>query len=342
MPTEGQQMIVEPLMKREESEVNFKLKSIAKFQNEEQQEAKVKFSRRMVNFFFGFVVPGLGMLTESYFIITTGQIKALWKEAYPECWAPDSEPVCPYSQNPYLVGCDQHLKASISYGEFGGIMIGMILMGFVALSWSIKSSAIMTVSCMGIGALLMCISGLGFDRQNPGYLDMVNAMFVSGFILLGFGVGGEYPVASVNQTERAEDPAHRRLSKKAQPIRGSSVQLMFSMQGWGAVLGSVVIFILLLVFKETQPRCEDATYNQAGYNTELLEKLWRVTYGLGLPVILFTIIYRIIYMEEPKFRLKHKESSLVSLDQTTSRMKTKKLVSFYWHRLVGTSLTWLS
>eukprot|EP01023_Acetabularia_acetabulum_P063549 TRINITY_DN7996_c0_g2_i4.p1 TRINITY_DN7996_c0_g2~~TRINITY_DN7996_c0_g2_i4.p1 ORF type:complete len:591 (-),score=101.15 TRINITY_DN7996_c0_g2_i4:854-2626(-) len=318
-----------------------RLKYVDKFAEQKKHEEKPKLRSRIANFIFGFVVPGLGMLTESYFIITTGQIKTLWKGAYPDCWDPNGAEECPASSTPYSVGCDQHLKASISYVEFAGVMLGMMVMGFIALSWSIKSSAVMTVSCMGVGALLMCISGLGFDRQNEYYLFALIAVFAAGFILLGFGVGGEYPVASVNQTERAEDPAHRKKSSKAQPIRGSSVQLMFSMQGVGAVLGSLVIFVLLIVFKETHPQCDAPGYNQAGYNTELLEKLWRITYALGLPIIIFTILYRIIYMEEPKFRLMHKESSQLLLVQHNQNTKTYKLIAYYWHRLIGTSLTWM-
>eukprot|EP01025_Chloroclados_australasicus_P055363 TRINITY_DN6693_c0_g2_i2.p1 TRINITY_DN6693_c0_g2~~TRINITY_DN6693_c0_g2_i2.p1 ORF type:complete len:581 (-),score=53.46 TRINITY_DN6693_c0_g2_i2:3408-5150(-) len=346
MPTEDVQLLNQPLIRDQSVEDIVRQKQYLvsagdKFEYEEARSPR-RWSCRgtILGFLFGFVIPGLGMLTESYYIITTGQIKALWQGAYPECWGGDTAEICPNTDAVYPVGCEQHLKASISYGEFGGIMLGMMLMGFVALSWSIKSSAVMTASCMGVGAILMCVAGLGFDRNDKNYLNILNGVFVTGFTLLGFGVGGEYPVASVNQTERAEDPTFKSQRKKQEPIRGSSVQLMFSMQGWGALFGSVVILILIVLAKETKPQCDVSGYNQAGYNTQTLETLWRVTYALGFPIILFMIVYRIMYMEEPKFRIMHRESSALIIQQT-QKIKTRKLIGFYWHRMVGTSLGWL-
>ena len=35
---------------------------------------------------FSWMVPGLGMFNESYYIFSVGNVKPIWQEQYPECW----------------------------------------------------------------------------------------------------------------------------------------------------------------------------------------------------------------------------------------------------------------
>ena len=32
------------------------------------------------------MVPGLGMFNESYYIFSVGNVKPIWREQYPQCW----------------------------------------------------------------------------------------------------------------------------------------------------------------------------------------------------------------------------------------------------------------
>ena len=48
-----------------------------------------------LSWFGALCLAGIGMFVEAYLIITTGQIKSIWHAAYPTCWEPDKDMVCP-------------------------------------------------------------------------------------------------------------------------------------------------------------------------------------------------------------------------------------------------------
>ena len=57
--------------------------------------------------------------------------------------------------------------------------------------------------------------------------------------------------------------------------------MSFSCQGIGAVFGSIVIMVLLLIFDEGERDCMGAGVNEDGHTEANLTIIWRVTYGLG-------------------------------------------------------------
>lgn len=48
-----------------------------------------------LSWFGALCLAGIGMFVEAYLIITTGQIKSIWHAAYPTCWEPEDEVLCP-------------------------------------------------------------------------------------------------------------------------------------------------------------------------------------------------------------------------------------------------------
>ena len=48
-----------------------------------------------LSWFGALCLAGIGMFVEAYLIITTGQIKSIWHAAYPTCWEPHKDMVCP-------------------------------------------------------------------------------------------------------------------------------------------------------------------------------------------------------------------------------------------------------
>lgn len=91
----------------------------------------------------------------------------------------------------------------------------------------------------------------------------------------GFGVGGEYPTSASSAAEKAQS-----MSGKGTK-RGSIIGMTFSCQGAGAVFGSIVILLLLLITGQGAHNCNDPSYNEDGHSTSLLDLIWRVTYGIG-------------------------------------------------------------
>lgn len=314
------------------------------------------------------LLPGLGMFTESYFIFSTGQIKSIWKVAYPTCWAPHGKASCSnliacngnYANTP--VGfvppdpascnaqgnydiCAKSLIDAISYIEFAGIMAGMLGMGFIAYRLGLKWSSVTTISIMGVGAILMTAS------SGPSLTGLFT-MFAVAYLIFGYGVGGEYPTAAVGAAERHAEhtvrtgenggvPNTRHMFKAAQ--RGRAVQMMFSMQGWGAVVGAAIICIVLAGFDARSPVC-NAGNNPQGYRTHDLQATWRILYGLGLIPIIYTLMYRIFVVKEPRDRAAmmaaNKDARMHDPDYVPFSRSLALFMWHYWSRLSGTALSW--
>lgn len=95
----------------------------------------------------------------------------------------------------------------------------------------------------------------------------------------GFGVGGEYPTSASTAAEKAQSMSGKGAN------RGAIVGMTFSCQGAGAVFGSVVIMILLLITGEGSHECTESGVNADGHDESDLSLVWRLTYGIGYVII---------------------------------------------------------
>ncbi|HTX30191.1 MAG TPA: MFS transporter [Solirubrobacteraceae bacterium] len=129
--------------------------------------------------------------------------------------------------------------------------------------------------------------------------------------ILGFGVGGDYPVSSTIMSEYA--------GKKD---RGKMVALVFSAQGIGLVVGPLLAVVLLA----------------AGVSPSLT---WRILLGLGALPALSVFWMRRQIAETPRFRLAQQqaEEQHQSVDRHAARTKLwHDRVLLRW--LFGAAITW--
>ncbi len=117
----------------------------------------------------------------------------------------------------------------------------------------------------GIEAIIMAVSSLA-SAFSPNFLILIILR-----IILGFGIGGDYPVSGVIMSE---------YSNKAN--RGKMVSLVFSMQALGLIIGPVVALTLLA----------------SGISDDLA---WRIMLGLGALPALGVIYFRRTLPESPRF-----------------------------------------
>ncbi|KJA23707.1 hypothetical protein HYPSUDRAFT_39540 [Hypholoma sublateritium FD-334 SS-4] len=99
-------------------------------------------------------------------------------------------------------------------------------------------------------------------------------------ILLGVGVGGDYPMSASITSDRAN------LRK-----RGTMLAYIFSNQGWGSLVGSLVTIIVLLCYKGTM---------EAG-NTSKVDGVWRICIGVSLIPAFGTLYQRLTLPESVRF-----------------------------------------
>eukprot|EP01134_Creolimax_fragrantissima_P004262 CFRG4262T1 len=304
------------------------------------------------------LVPGLGMFMESYMIFSTGQIKSIWEEAYPECWTPTQSPRCvnevqctglfPDTQNvtadsnycnvdgtyPTDVLCSMGILNSVSYTEFAGVMIGMLTLSLVSDRMGRRVGSLLTTAIMTIAGLAMTVA-LPVNGLQSLFLWFAIAYF--GF---GYGVGGEYPVSASSAAERSQANA-------TSVSRGMDVGLTFSCQGIGAFIGSLVIVILLLIMSEDSPDCAAEGVNLNGHNQSSLIIVWRVTYGIGVFIAGALFVYRYTRLKEStvwqeakdRRTLKYLEGSY-AIDMNNPVSQYQIAFKYYWSRLIATAGCW--
>eukprot|EP00884_Botryococcus_braunii_P017221 jgi/Botrbrau1/4182/Bobra.0192s0042.1 len=246
-------------------------------------------------------IPGIGMFCEAYFIFSIGNISPLLAAARPAC-------VQQYQE------CPEGLINSEHFVQVAGIMVGMFTMGFVADQIGRKWGSVMCAAFMFAGGVILTASG------GPSLLVWA-WLFTVGQAIFGYGVGGEYPLASSSAAERAE------ASKEMRNRRGEMIVCTFSMQGWGNFVNTCVILIFLTVFGQTAVETRKL-------DKKLLDLTWRLSFVVGLVPVVFMLMYRLFFLKESKVFMKHqKDSSVLWKEQGV-------LWKHYWHRLVGTCGAW--
>lgn len=251
------------------------------------------------------LVPGLGMFSEAYWVFSVGNLKGIFRAEYPDCWKSHSQ-------------CSNGLINSLTYTQVAGIIAGQITLGFLADRIGRKWGSATTASLMLIGGILILASA----GNSPHGIFM---MYTTCQVIFGYGVGGEYPIASSSAAERAE--ADRQLQFK----RGETVILVFAMQGWGNWFNTMVLVVLLACFHE----------NKAPYQTSHLNDVWRISYAIGLVPIITMLMWRIFFLRESAVWVgKRRALKATGVNSRLSLIKFWMWVKLYWHRQLGTALSW--
>ncbi|KAG2425952.1 hypothetical protein HXX76_013325 [Chlamydomonas incerta] len=262
---------------------------------------------RFLHFMGSFIIPGLGMFCEAYFVFAVGNLSAVWKAVYPSCWKTHTT-------------CDKKLSDSITYTQVCGIIFGQLVLGFCADRIGRKWGSVATAATMVVGGILIVASDGPTDRA-------LFAMFTAVQFIFGIGVGGEYPVASTSANERAESSSA--LSKR----RGETVVLVFSMQGWGNLINTAVIIAIMAGFHQYHPP----------YSSYALEVTWRLSYAIGLIPLISILLYRIFHLRESAVWTKKREALRAMGGAKASGVQGRKfrlLLRYYWHRIFGTAASW--
>ncbi|TEB10137.1 phosphate transporter [Coprinellus micaceus] len=100
-------------------------------------------------------------------------------------------------------------------------------------------------------------------------------------IVLGVGVGGDYPMSASVTSDRAN------IRK-----RGTMLTYIFANQGWGSLVGSLVIITLLAIYKHT--------IDIEGHISKV-DGIWRIAVGLSLIPAFGTLYQRLTLGESTRY-----------------------------------------
>ncbi|EFN51657.1 hypothetical protein CHLNCDRAFT_59145 [Chlorella variabilis] len=194
-----------------------------------------------------FLLPGMGMFSEAYFIFAIGNIEPLLAIQYPNCFGDEEPP-----------DCNQTTENNIQNIEISAIIVGMLTFGFIADVIGRKWGSRFTMAIMFVGACLLT-GAYGPNAQ------VFLSVFCFSLFFYACGVGGEYPLSSSSAAERAEaDPElrHRRgevillllaMLGATETVSAHDAELTWRLQfGVGAVICFVVTAYRWLYLEESE------------------------------------------------------------------------------------------
>ncbi|KAI0036288.1 MFS general substrate transporter [Vararia minispora EC-137] len=180
------------------------------------------------------------------------------------------------------------LESFIKAGANIGSVIGQFAFGFLADHLGRKAiygKELMLI----ILATILCISTPTGSLSPDGSLIYL-AVFR---ILLGVGVGGDYPMSASVTSDRAN------LRK-----RGTLLAYIFANQGWGSLVGSLVFLIVLACYRHVM---------EVRGEVSKVDGVWRICVGLSLVPAFGTLYQRLTLAESSRFlRSRHVEGTTVS------------------------------
>jgi MFS family permease len=262
------------------------------------------------NWYISWAIPGLGMFSEAYIIFSLGLTRPLQTALHPKCFK--THETCPETVT--------HVQ---NYIQICGIIVGMLLFGFlgdlIGRKWGSRSVA----SIMLSGTILLTFAPLVADPAT--YLNF----YIFAATWYGFGVGGEYPMASSSAAERSQaDDALRHR-------RGEQVVLTFSGQGMGNFVNGCIILIFMAIFGMT-----GSTLDRTASRNVLM-----IQFAVGAAVSVFMVLWRYFKLQESKVWEKEKQDFEEVTQKELHRSKrfmTINAFSNFWPRLTATSLAWVA
>lgn len=342
--------------------------------------------RGWILWYITIVLTGIGMFNENFTLTATGQINTIWTVQYPECWKTGKSALCPnhvaccgvFKNNPFEVNntcqvnmvdsefcqasgsypenllCRKKVLNSITYAEFAGITFGMLALGYLVDVIGRVATGILSSSLMIIGITVMV-----FTSSNN--VDTIFLLFSIFFGIYGVGIGGEYPLTAMNASEyhsveldekemddEARHKARVALEMERTLRRGEVLGLVFTNQGVGGLVSSLLILIFVYFSEQGQNSCADRVNgitsgtNSMGVNPGALNVTWRAVYLIGGIIILFTLNYRGLFLDD--------EGGHASLARRRERRAQKygpnvnnraRIIWNYLPRLIGTGGNWL-
>ncbi|QRW08590.1 ATPase [Ceratobasidium sp. AG-Ba] len=227
-------------------------------------------------------IAGIGFFLDAYDLFIINQVALMLQFRY-------------YGGQHLPSGLEGFIKAGANIGS----VIGQFLFGYLADAFGRKAvygKELMTI----IFATIMCIAV-------PAYLGSEGVLIWVGVfrIVLGIGVGGDYPMSASITGDRAS------LRK-----RGTMLIYVFANQGWGSFVGSLMTMTVLACFKKS------IDTNGQVYK---VDAVWRIVVGLSLIPAFGTLYQRLTLPESTRFsKTRNAEADEAQVDVKEKELDIKK------------------
>ncbi|KNZ75227.1 putative metabolite transporter C2H8.02 [Termitomyces sp. J132] len=192
-----------------------------------------------------------------------------------------------------------NLEGFVKAGANIGSVIGQFLFGYLA-------DALGRKAIYGKELMLIIFATILTMTTPTGSLSPNQCLIYLGIfrIILGIGVGGDYPMSASVTSDRSN------LRK-----RGTMLAYIFSNQGWGSLLGSVVTIIVLACYKHVM---------DVEGKTSKVDGVWRIVIGVSLIPAFGTLYQRLTLPESNRFIASQKLKNATSAAEEATSPSTKK------------------
>lgn len=191
-----------------------------------------------------------------------------------------------YGGNSLPANLEGFMKAGANIGS----VIGQFAFGYLA-------DALGRKAIYGKELMLIILATILCLTTPTGSLSPDNCLIYLGAfrILLGIGVGGDYPMSASITSDRAN------IRK-----RGTLLAYIFANQGWGSLAGSLITIIVLAAYKPVM--------NTKG-ETSKVDGVWRIIVGISLIPAFGTLYQRLTLPESTRFIESQKQPENDDIEQ---------------------------
>ncbi|KAI0596447.1 phosphate permease [Biscogniauxia sp. FL1348] len=212
------------------------------------------------------VVAGVGFFTDSYDIFAVSLLNVMLGIVYFP------------STGKLPTSSDNAIKLSTS----AGTVIGQLGFGYLADHVGRKRM-------YGLELIVIIFATLGQALSSDSPSVNIIGLIIFWRVLLGVGIGGDYPLSSIITSEFATTK-----------WRGAMMGAVFAMQGIGQLVCAFVMLFVTLGFKEAlsaSPKVSECD----GYCAVAVDKMWRTLIGFGAVPACIALYYRLTIPETPRY-----------------------------------------
>ncbi|KAK8080593.1 Repressible high-affinity phosphate permease [Apiospora hydei] len=224
------------------------------------------------------LVAGIGFFLDSYDIFAINLITTLLGVVF---WhGPPEKAANGYGGNygTLPTPVSQALKASTS----AGIVVGQILFGWLADVFGRRRM-------YGVELAIIVVATFGCTLVAPSQAMGFTGLMAFWRVMMGVGIGGDYPLSSVITSEFA--PTR---------WRGAMMSAVFSMQGIGQLVAALVALLVTASFKGAYHGAVNVGSCDIVCQTAA-DRSWRLIVGVGALPACFALYYRITIPETPRY-----------------------------------------
>lgn len=231
------------------------------------------------------MVAGIGFMTDSFDIFAINIATSMFAYVY---WGSS-------------IGGDATIPSStgtlIKVSTSVGTVIGQLFFGWLADAVGRKKiygSELMIIIAATIGQTII--------GESPAITFVGTLVFWR--IIMGIGIGGDYPLSSIITSEFATTK-----------WRGAIMGAVFANQGWGQLLGGIVSLVCVAAWKNTLIEAEDVS-QCVGPCITAIDQMWRILIGIGAVPAVSALYFRLTIPETPRYALNVDEESAESNEKS--------------------------